>query len=200
MPSQLRLAQEVPDTEAEGPGKRYAFWVQGCTLHCEGCCNPEMFVHGKGGIVVAPEVLARRIIATPGIEGISVLGGEPFEQAAGVAEVAKWVRAAGLSVMVYSGFTMAELRGRLALPGVKALLREIDVLVDGRFEKTKPERARRWVGSTNQVMHFLSPRYTPDDPRFSTPNTVELRFENGQLTINGWPSAADAMRKTRSTP
>ena len=44
-------------------------------------------------------------------------------------------------------------------------------------------------------MHFLTPRYSADDPRFATPNTVELRFVKGQLTINGWPHAADAMRK-----
>jgi len=196
----LRLAQQVPDTEAEGPGKRFAFWVQGCTLHCEGCCNPEMFAHGKGGAVIDPAELARQILATPGIEGISVLGGEPFEQAAGVAQVARLVRTGGLSVMVYSGFTLAELQARASLPGVQALLKQVDLLVDGRYVAGSPEKQRRWLGSTNQMMHFLTPRYTPDDPRFHTSNTVELRLENGQLTINGWPAAADALRKNRSPP
>ncbi len=192
---QLRLAQEVPDTEAEGPGKRYAFWVQGCTLHCPGCCNPEMFAPNKGGQRIDAEVLAARIIATPGIEGISVLGGEPFEQPVGVFEVAKRVRAAGLSVMIYSGFTLAELQARATrTEGISALLGEIDLLVDGRFEQGQPEKQRRWLGSSNQVMHFLSDRYSPSEPRFSTANTVELRFENGRLTVNGWPAAADAMR------
>lgn len=192
---QLRLAQEVPDTEAEGPGKRYAFWVQGCTLHCPGCCNPEMFAPNKGGQRIDAEVLAARIIATPGIEGISVLGGEPFEQPVGVFEVAKRVRAAGLSVMIYSGFTLAQLHARAAhTEGISALLGEIDLLVDGRFEQGQPEKQRRWLGSSNQVMHFLSDRYSPSEPRFSTANTVELRFENGRLTVNGWPAAADAMR------
>jgi anaerobic ribonucleoside-triphosphate reductase activating protein len=158
-----------------------------------------MFVHGKGGVVVEARALAEQIIATPGIEGISVLGGEPFEQASDVFEVATRVRAAGLSVMVYSGFTLAELLAKNDA-AVTALLGEIDLLVDGRFEQTLPEARRRWLGSRNQVMHFLTPRYSPDDPCFTAPNTVELRFEDGRLTINGWPEAADVLTKNRRTP
>ena len=94
--------------------------------------------------------------------------------------------------MVYTGYTRAELSTR---PSAAALLAHVDLLVDGRFDQTKPEKKRRWIGSSNQVMHFLTSRYASDDPRFSTPNTVELRFVNGQLLINGWPQAADAVRK-----
>ena len=155
-----------------------------------------MFLHGKGGREVEPAELAKRIVATKELEGLSVLGGEPFEQAAGLAQVAKLVKGAGLSVMVYSGFTLSELHSRAdaGIEGTAALLGEIDVLVDGRYDQTQPETTRRWLGSSNQVMHFLTSRYQPDEPRFSAPNTVELRFENGTLTINGWPEAADALR------
>ena len=73
---QLRIAQTVPDTEAEGPGKRFALWVQGCTLRCPGCCNPEMFAPDKGGVLVETAELAAKILATKGLEGISVLGGD----------------------------------------------------------------------------------------------------------------------------
>jgi anaerobic ribonucleoside-triphosphate reductase activating protein len=189
---QLRIAQTVPDTEAEGPGKRFALWVQGCTLHCAGCCNPEMFAPDKGGTIVEASALAGRILATAGIEGISVLGGEPFQQPEALAELGGLVRAGGLSVMIYTGYTLAELQQRAS---AAALLAHADLLVDGRYEQGKPEAGRRWIGSSNQVMHFLTPRYSPTDPRFSTPNTIEVRFVKGQLTINGWPQSADAMRK-----
>ncbi|MDP1825361.1 MAG: 4Fe-4S single cluster domain-containing protein [Archangium sp.] len=200
---QLRVAQIVPDTEAEGPGKRFALWVQGCTLHCPGCCNPEMFAPDKGGTLVEVADLASRMSATPGIEGISVLGGEPFQQPEALAELCALVRASGLSVMIYTGYTLSELkemspspRGGKGKPGIADLLANTDLLVDGRYDRTRPEAGRRrWIGSSNQVMHFLTPRYAPTDPRFTTPNTIELRFVNGQLTINGWPQAADAMRK-----
>lgn len=188
----LRIAQTVPDTEAEGPGKRFALWVQGCTLHCPGCCNPEMFAPDKGGRFVETAELAKTILSTPGLEGISVLGGEPFQQPHALAELCGLVRAGGLSVMIYTGYTHDELKAQATS---SELLATADLLVDGRFDQSKPEKRRRWIGSSNQVMHFLTPRYSPDDPRFSTPNTVELRFVNGQLTINGWPQAADALRR-----
>jgi len=188
----LRVAQAVPDTEAEGPGRRFALWVQGCTLNCPGCCNPEMFAD-RGGELVEPAALAARIAATPGIEGLSVLGGEPFQLAAAVAELCRAVRAAGLSVMVYSGYTLEELR---ALPGEgpAALLAQVDLLADGRYRRELPETRRRWLGSSNQSLHFLTPRYRADDPRFSQPNTVVVRLVGGQLTVNGWPATADALR------
>lgn len=191
----LRVAQRIPDTEAEGPGVRFAVWVQGCTIRCPGCCNPEMFVHGKGGVELETSELASQILSTPGIEGLSMLGGEPFEQAAAVAELCGLVRAGGKTVMVYSGYTLAELQERAKSDaGVSALLGVTDLLLDGRYDATKPETTRRWIGSTNQQLHFFTEAYRPDDPRFWTANTVELRLVNGQLTINGWPAPADLVR------
>ncbi len=195
-PVRLRVAQKIRDTEAEGPGVRFALWVQGCTIRCPGCCNPEMFVHGKGGVEVEVAELAAEILATPRIEGLSVLGGEPFEQAEGVAELCRLVKAGGKTVMLYSGYTLAELREQAKTkPGVQAMLDEADLLLDGRYDATKPEQARRWVGSTNQQLHFFTPAYRPDEKRFWSSNTVELRLENGKLTINGWPAPADVLRQ-----
>lgn len=192
-PVLLRVAQTIPDTEAEGPGHRFALWVQGCSLRCPGCCNPEMFAADRG-TVTDSATLASTILATPGIEGLSVLGGEPFEQPAAVADVCRRVRQAGLGVMVYSGYTIEELRAR-ANPDVDELLGAIDLLADGRFEQANPERTRRWLGSANQRLHFLTSHYSADDPRFTMPNTIELRYVNGQLTINGWPAPADAVKR-----
>lgn len=192
----MRVAQRIKDTEAEGPGVRFAVWVQGCSIRCPGCCNPEMFVHGRGGVELEAADLAREILATPGIEGLSMLGGEPFEQAEAVAELCRLVRTGGKTVMIYSGYTLEELRARVGRdPGVQALLDTTDLLLDGRYDATKPEKLRRWIGSENQVLHFFSDAYRPEDPRFWTSNTVELRLEGGQLTINGWPAPADVLRR-----
>ena len=192
----LRLAQVIDRTEAEGPGQRFAVWVQGCPIQCAGCCNPEMFPT-KGGTPTTPEELAARATATPNIEGISLLGGEPFAQAEACARFAGLVREAGLSVMVFSGYTRAELTVRRDEPGVGALLDACDLLVDGRYERDNPEASRRWIGSKNQVMHFLSPRYTSSDPRFLGHNTAEIRLTRGQLTMNGWPALVPQIRRTR---
>jgi anaerobic ribonucleoside-triphosphate reductase activating protein len=188
--TKLRIAKYVKDTEAEGPGRRFALWVQGCTLRCPGCCNPEMF-STTGGQLIDSREMADIIINTPGIEGVSILGGEPFQQAVAVAEVCRLVKQAGLSVMVYSGYTLDVLR-KSGVRGARELLANIDILVDGRFMKDMPETRRRWIGSANQQIHFLTDRYNENDPRFYTNNTVEVRFINGEITINGWPQAADA--------
>lgn len=189
----LRVAQIVPDTEAEGPGRRFALWVQGCPMRCPGCCNPQM-LRFEGGEPMPVGDLVEQARATAGIEGVSILGGEPFAQAEGCAAFAEGVRAHGLSVMVYSGFTLDELDGR---PDAKRLLAACDLLVDGRYERNLPEKERRWIGSSNQRMHFFTDRYRADDPRLREKNTVEIRLRRGELVVNGWPAGAAALGKRR---
>ncbi len=188
----LRVAQLVPRTEAEGPGHRFAVWLQGCALRCPGCCNPEMFAFERGTAMTV-DALAARILATPGIEGLSLLGGEPTSQPGPAAELCERVRAAGLSIMLFSGYTLAELKAQ-ARPEVDRLLATVDLLVDGRYEKDQPETKRRWIGSRNQVMHFLTARYSPDEPQFTAPNTAEVHLIDGKVIINGWPELADRLR------
>ena len=193
--SALKVAMVVPRTEAEGPGLRYAVWVQGCPLRCAGCCNPEM-LEFAGGEARDPEDMVEEACAA-GVEGVSLLGGEPFAQADGLATLAEGARARGLSVMIYSGYTLAELR---ALPGEgpRRLLAAADLLVDGRFEAKLRSQRRRFIGSDNQVLHFLSDRYRADDPRLAGANTVELRLRGGELLLNGWPVLGPRTRLERS--
>jgi anaerobic ribonucleoside-triphosphate reductase activating protein len=189
--TRLRVAQVVPCTEAEGPGRRFALWLQGCPLRCPGCCNPEMLPE-TGGHWIAVDDLAEGVRAAAereGIEGISLLGGEPTAQPAGAARLARRVRAMGLSVMVYSGFTLEELLDRDD-PATRDLLGATDLLVDGPYLRDRPEPARRWIGSANQRVHFLTDRYRGDDPRWLRPNTLELRLADGALTVNGFPAAS----------
>ncbi len=196
----LRVATIVVDTEAEGPGRRLALWVQGCTIRCPGCCNPEMFTKAGGKDMTVDEVLAK---LPADVEGVSILGGEPFEQAAEVAAFARGVRARGKTVMVYSGYTLGELREQAVTnPAVTELLDVVDLLVDGRYDRDKaeppPPLGRRWLGSTNQVMHFLTPAYSADDPRMRGANTVEIHWRDGKLVVNGWPAgAAGLVRRTK---
>lgn len=185
--TEIRVATRVPETRSEGPGARYALWVQGCSLRCASCCNPEMFA-ARGGEPWSVEALAREVIAQPGIEGLTLLGGEPMEQAAPLAALATRVRAAGLSVMTFTGFTLRELEAE-GDPARLALVAASDLLADGRFVAATPGSRWPWLGSQNQVLHFLGDRYRPDDPRFAAPNTVELRLSKDGLTITGWAPA-----------
>jgi len=180
------IAQIVTCTEAEGPGRRFAIWFQGCPLRCPGCCNPEMLPFDDSISLPVDEVV-NQIRSTKDIEGISLLGGEPFAHVPAAIAIARATRQLELSVMIYSGFTLVELQARTV---TAELLSLTDILVDGPYIREQPERQRRWVGSTNQVIHFLSNRYRADDPIWRKPNTMEIRLQNGELTVNGFPSSS----------
>lgn len=184
----MHIAQVVPCTEAEGPGKRFAVWFQGCPLRCLGCCNPE-FLPFAGGQVKTLEEMTEWMAQCreeTAIEGITLLGGEPFAHAPAACGVARAARDRGLSVMVFSGYTIEELQSRPE-PEVAELIALTDILVDGPYERDKPDTQRRWIGSTNQRIHFLTDRYTFDD-RWRQKNTLEIRVVGREISVNGFPA------------
>jgi anaerobic ribonucleoside-triphosphate reductase activating protein len=184
----VQVAQIVAVTEAEGPGRRFALWLQGCPLRCPGCCNPEMLPFAGGRTMHLSEVLqAIDTAVKEGIEGITLLGGEPMAHAASVAPLARMVQARNLSVMVFTGFTLEELQEDMD-PAVHELLAHSDILVDGPYRRDMPETRRRWIGSANQRVFFLSSRYRADDPEWTQPNTLEIRLSGLDLEINGFPA------------
>jgi anaerobic ribonucleoside-triphosphate reductase activating protein len=89
--------------------------------------------------------------------------------------------------MVFSGYTIEEAR-RMRDPHVDALLAHTDILVDGPYVRELPDTARRWIGSTNQRVHFLTDRYCADDPCWRQRNTLEVRLRGGELSVNGFPA------------
>ena len=186
----LNMASRLPCTEAEGPGRRAALWVQGCNKRCRGCCNPAYLQLVERELVSVSSVLEWLEIAhhAHDLEGVTFLGGEPMLQAQGLAVVAQGAQSLGLSVMVFSGYTKTEL-DVMQLPGVDQLLRYTDVLVDGPYEASLPEISRRWAGSTNQQFNYLTARY---DARIESYGTVERVLEvrlrrDGSIFVNGWP-------------
>ena len=89
--------------------------------------------------------------------------------------------------MVFTGFTLEECRVN-PLPGVRELLSETDVLVDGPYLADRPESVRNWIGSSNQRFHYLSGAYGPDietNPNFR--GQVEFRIEDDVIRMNGCP-------------
>lgn len=186
----LNLASRLPCTEAEGPGRRAALWVQGCNKRCPGCCNPAYLQLAERELVSASSVLEwlENSHYVHDLEGITFLGGEPMLQAQGLAVVAQGAQSLGLSVMVFSGYTVKEL-DELCLPGVDRLLRYTDVLVDGPYESKLQENNRQWVGSTNQRFHYLTNRYDRTiEVRENVERVIELHCNfDGSVFLNGWP-------------
>jgi anaerobic ribonucleoside-triphosphate reductase activating protein len=185
----MQIAHIVPCTEAEGPGRRFAVWFQGCPLRCAGCCNPEMLPFDGGTAMTIDDLLRQlgRAVERHGVEGVTLLGGEPFAHAAAACGFARRVRELGLSVMIFSGYELEELRA-MSEPAVDELLACTDLLVDGRYLRDQPDATRRWIGSRNQRIHFLTERYRPDDPCWRQRDTLEIRLRGGEVTVNGFPA------------
>lgn len=180
----LNLARTVPRSAANGPGERFVLWVQGCPLACPGCWNPDTWAFERRDLRAVDD-LAAEILTTRGIEGVTFTGGEPFAQARALATLAERVRAAGLSVFVFTGYELAE----LARPAQRDLLAHTDVLVAGRYDRARRATGLPWRGSTNQEVHFLSPRYRPDALQDAPEFELHL-FNDGTTILTGFPPEA----------
>ena len=191
----LRIGRFLAQTRVEGPGERACLWVQGCPIRCAGCAVPWTWPE-EGGELVEVADLARRILDGPPVEGVTFAGGEPFAQAAGLAELAATLRAAGLSVVTYSGYTVEKLR-RARRADWDALLAATDLLIDGPFVAGRVEGAAGLAGSANQRLHFLTPRYAHlRDELQRDPQRIEVRLgADGGLVVNGVvsPEAMEAL-------
>ena len=183
---QLNIASTIDSTESEGIGDRFAIWTQGCGFKCPGCCNPHLWSN-KGGNLLTVGQLWDKIQAAkvkyPKNSGITFIGGEPLEQADGVAEICKLAQKNGMSVMIFTGFILEDLQ-KMNSP----ILPYTDVLVDGLYVESLRTTTRRFIGSTNQKMHFLTNFYSPDDPRWFEPNSAEIIYNsNKQIQVVGFP-------------
>ncbi|MBR6952158.1 MAG: anaerobic ribonucleoside-triphosphate reductase activating protein [Oscillospiraceae bacterium] len=146
----MRIAGTVQDSIVDGPGFRFVLFTQGCPHHCEGCQNPQTH-DPAGGEELSVEEIVRRLLSNPLTDGITFSGGEPFEQAADCALIARQAREKGLNVWTYTGYTFEQLLERMKTDdGTKELLSVTDVLVDGRFVLAQKSFDVPWRGSRNQ--------------------------------------------------
>ncbi|MBQ4347778.1 MAG: anaerobic ribonucleoside-triphosphate reductase activating protein [Firmicutes bacterium] len=144
----IRIFGIDPESIVDGPGFRYALFVQGCKMNCPGCHNPAS--HDiTGGTEFDTEDILKAFEENPLLAGVTFSGGEPMLWAAELADTAQKVRAMGKNVWVYTGYTFEELLAEAA-PGRMALLQNTDVLVDGRFEQEKRSLELKFRGSSNQ--------------------------------------------------
>lgn len=143
----LRIAGIANDSIVDGPGLRLTVFTQGCPHRCPGCHNPQTHDF-SGGREEDCDAILKAMRENPLLDGVTFSGGEPFCQPEACALIAREAHRAGLNVWCYSGYRFEELL--CAQEPQKALLREIDVLVDGRFILEKRTLECRFRGSSNQ--------------------------------------------------
>ena len=170
----ISLYGTVPDSIVDGPGLRYAVFVQGCSHHCPGCHNPES-QPAEGGTETTLAALLADIRANGLAHDVTLSGGEPFEQPKACAALAAELKRNGYGIWCYTGYLYDDLAGRAeaartqqaqreeaGLTGnaltegiaddlaVGDLLDSIDVLVDGPFVESRKSLELKWCGSSNQ--------------------------------------------------
>lgn len=144
----MRIYGLVQDSIVDGPGFRFACFVQGCPHHCPGCHNPDSHAPNGGRVMTVDEV-AGELLKNPLTDGLTLSGGEPFSQPEDCLALAKIAHKHNLNVWSYSGWTFEFLRDH-GTDAQKALLAELDVLVDGPFREAERTLSLPWRGSRNQ--------------------------------------------------
>ena len=139
-----------------GPGSRVVLWVAGCKKRCPGCISPEM-QDPASGRPVPVDMLARRLLRLDeGLTGVTISGGEPFDQAEELADLLDRVRAQrpNWSVIIYTGYVLATVRRK---PPARRLLELADVVIDGPYRRDVPQ-LHPLAGSGNQRIRLVSAR------------------------------------------
>lgn len=140
---QIRLSGIIENSLNNGVGIRKVIFAQGCKHNCPGCFNPH--THDmNGGVLFDIEEIAKKCNDDYFIDGVTFSGGDPFEQPKEFSELAKLIKT---NIWCFTGYTFEQL---MSMPDKLCLLKEIDVLVDGRFDLTKIDGEHKYRGSYNQ--------------------------------------------------
>lgn len=162
--TKINLYGTAPGSIVDGPGIRFGVFMQGCSHHCPKCHNPKSQPHVKAVEYTVAEII-EEFENAESCAGVTLSGGEPFEQAEAVAELAQALKDKGLDVWCYSGYLFEDLLAiangedaagasefcnKKHAQGVNKLLHNIDVLVDGEFKNDLKSYDALYRGSTNQ--------------------------------------------------
>jgi anaerobic ribonucleoside-triphosphate reductase activating protein len=142
---------------ALGPGRRVALWVSGCRLRCKNCITPELLDPKAGKKVAVTNVVERLVHLPQSLEGITLTGGEPFDQSDALASVVQSVRErrSDWSVLAFSGYPLKSLRR--AGSAQRRLLDYVDILIAGPYVQSLAS-VHPLAASSNQQVHYLSAR------------------------------------------
>ena len=149
MTVEFRIAGTVNDSIVDGPGFRFSVFVQGCSHRCPGCQNPQTWDPDGGETATVEDIMAS-VDANPLLRGVTLSGGEPFEQPAPMAEIARSCHERGLDVWCFTGYLYEDIAAGVLGDEALSLLDACDVLVDGLFVEEEKTFGLKWRGSSNQ--------------------------------------------------
>ena len=158
---------------ANGPGRRFVIWVQGCKFRCKGCGNPDTWDFHKGTLI-SVDRLYDMILADKSLDGVTFSGGEPFLQAQDLCTLSKRIKEnTTLTIQAFSGYEIDEFENEEQ----KQLLTYVDFLIYGRFDATKKDNNQKiWINPNGAGKWEFNN------------TTVEIDLDiDGNLFISGFP-------------
>ena len=156
----MNIARILYPVRVLGPGERVGLWLCGCNRGCKGCSNPELWQR-KPEFEISTDNLLRlihKISDAHPVDGFTISGGEPFDQAQDLSELVKEISVISDDILIYSGYKIEELRNRNDT-STEYILNNAAVLIDGAYmEELNDNSLLR--GSSNQKIHILNSQYS----------------------------------------
>ena len=192
----------MKDTEENvlGPYKRFILWLYGCHRNCDGC----IFHKTDDGIYnsVSVSEIVDEIISNHDVEGITISGGEPFDQGEALLELVTSVREkTSLGIIIYTGYTYKEL---LKNSTWSEILDNVDLIIDGEYVKSL-DMGNSLIGSSNQKVIFLTNRYKDklhlyerNNHRVNTVNILDNEIHTIGIPVDGIEAIVRAIKRTNS--
>jgi len=177
----INLHSTIKSSRVNGPGDRFVIWTQGCRKGCKNCYNPETWSHYRNNLIDIDLLVEE--IKNSSISGVTISGGDPFEQPEELFYLLREIKQLDLSdgVIVFSGYTIDEIRVREEL---RKCLDYIDVLIDGLYIDQK-RITNGLAGSSNQEFHFLTDKISRDSLQID--QEVEIHSLGELIQITGFP-------------
>lgn len=169
----------VENEHLYGPGKRVLLYLKGCSLHCEGCINPHLWPFEGGTMVEPREIL--ELCSKENIEGITIHGGEPLDQADGLIELIDLIKVSGKTVILFTGYIKKELDSKQ-----KYVWNKSDIVVAGRFQLKKRNVNLQFRGSTNQRVYIHDGPYKNYKLSDGFTTAILTINEDGSMDVNGF--------------
>lgn len=157
----MQVERIIAGVETLGPGKRICIWVNGCKRNCPGCVSPELQPFRPENERDITQILSQFVLDAD--TGVTISGGEPFEQTAALAELIRFLRSNGVEdILVYTGYTYEELQARKTdLSDTRYVLENIGVLIDGPYVDERNRNVGNLKGSDNQRVIFVNGKLKP---------------------------------------
>ena len=140
----------------DGPGRRSVIQLAGCSICCPGCYVPETHERKNGQEMPLGQIVEEIEAARLEHDGVTILGGEPFDQPSGLAELTNRLKRLDHHLTIYTGYTLESLQARRSIE-VDRSLEAADLLIDGEFRRELTDQAGEYRGSRNQRIIDLTP-------------------------------------------